>query len=97
MLSGKQRSYLRGKGNQLEPVVHIGKAGVSTPVIEETDKALEDHELIKVRVLDNSGREITEVAGELAEACQAEMVQVIGSVFLLYRQHPEEPIYHLPQ
>ena len=96
MLTGKQRSYLRGEANELNPIVHVGKEGLSQAVIDELDEALDDHELVKVRVLDNALSEVKDVAYELAETCEAEVVQVIGNVFILFRRNQEEPIYNLP-
>ncbi|MFW6237990.1 MAG: ribosome assembly RNA-binding protein YhbY [Halanaerobiales bacterium] len=96
MLNGKQRSFLRGQGNDLDPVIHIGKNGISEELVEQTDKALDDHELIKVRVLENSLFSTRQAADELAEKTNADVIQVIGSVFLLYRRNEEEPVYNLP-
>ncbi|MFW6270837.1 MAG: ribosome assembly RNA-binding protein YhbY [Bacillota bacterium] len=96
MLSGKQRSYLRGQANDLNPIVHIGKGGISQAVIEELDEALYDHELVKIRVLDNALTEVKEAADELAEKSNAEVVQVIGNVCVLFRRNQEEPVYKLP-
>lgn len=96
MLNGKQRSYLRGEANELNPIVHVGKDGISEGVIEDLDKALADHELVKGRVLDNALTDNKDAAHELAEDCNAEVVQVIGNVFVLYRRNPEDPIYKLP-
>ncbi|SJZ93038.1 ribosome assembly RNA-binding protein YhbY [Selenihalanaerobacter shriftii] len=96
MLTGKQRSYLRGKGNQMNPIVQIGKDGINSNLVEQTDDALEARELIKVRALNNSLYTAREAADELAEECGAEVVQVIGNVFLIYRRNDEDPIYNLP-
>lgn len=96
MLTGKQRSYLRGQGNRLEPVIHIGKDGLTASVIEQVDKTLDDHELVKGRVLNNSLEESRDVAQLLADKCSAEVVQVIGNVFLIYKNNPEESVYNLP-
>ncbi len=96
MLNGKRRSYLRGKANRLDPIVHIGKDGINQGVIDQLDEALENHELIKGRVLNNSLEETKEAARELAESSGAEVVQVIGNVFVLFRRNEEEPIYILP-
>lgn len=96
MLSGKQRSYLRGEGNSLDPLIHIGKDGISQAVIDQVDELLDDHELIKGRVLDNAPLESRDAAHELAEKTSADVVQVIGSVFLIYRKNEEEPKYKLP-
>lgn len=97
MLNGKQRSYLRGKGNDLDPVVHIGKDGISSALVKQTEESLEAHELVKCRVLDNSGRGIRSVAEELAQKTDAEIIQVIGNVFIIYRENEEEPVYKLPE
>ncbi len=96
MLNGKRRSYLRGKANRLDPIVHIGKDGINQGVIDQLDEALENHELIKGRVLNNSLEETKDAARELAESSGAEIVQVIGNVFVLFRRNEEEPIYILP-
>ncbi|MGM0471752.1 MAG: ribosome assembly RNA-binding protein YhbY [Bacillota bacterium] len=96
MLTGKQRSYLRKEGNQLDPVVQIGKHGITEEVLEQVEEVLSAKELIKVRALNNSLYTSREVADELAEKCDADVVQVIGSVCLIYRRNEEEPHYNLP-
>ncbi len=96
MLTGKQRAYLRGQGNDLQAIVQIGKEGTTDSQLTQVDQALEDHELIKVRVLDNSSLDTREVASQIASDCDAEVIQVIGGVFILYRRNQEEPIYNIP-
>lgn len=96
MLTGKQRSYLRGKANKFDPIIHVGKDGVTEGLIEQVDESLESHELIKGRVLKNALEETKEVVYEIAERCEADVVQVIGYVFILFRRNEEEPIYNLP-
>ena len=96
MLNGKQRSYLRGEGNTLDPLIHIGKDGVSESVIEQVEELLDDHELIKGRVLDNAPLESRDAAHEMADKTGADVVQGIGGVFLIYRRNEEEPQYKLP-
>lgn len=96
MLSGKQRSFLRAEGNKLDPIIHVGKEGVTTSLIEQVEESLIAHELIKGRVLNNSSKEARQVANLLAEKCNADVVQVIGNVFLIYRYNVEEPTYILP-
>lgn len=95
MLNGKWRSYLRGKANRLDPIIHIGKDGINQGLIDQLDEALENHELIKGRILNNSLEETRDAANELAESSGAEVVQVIGNVFVLFRRNEEEPIYIL--
>ncbi|MGM0437156.1 MAG: ribosome assembly RNA-binding protein YhbY [Bacillota bacterium] len=95
MLTGKQRSYLRGEANELDPVIHIGKDGISESVVEQVEELLEIHELIKGRVLDNAPQGVKNTAYELAEKTDSEVVQVIGNVFIIYREDPEDSNYNL--
>ena len=96
MLTGKQRRYLRGLGHHLEPVVHVGKDGITEGLVGAADRALGDHELIKVRLGESAGADRHEIAASLAESTGAELVQVLGRTFLLYRRRPEEPTIQLP-
>ena len=96
MLTGKQRSYLRGKANSLDPYVHIGKEGLNESVYEKIDEVLDDHELVKIRILDNSLEDINEVVNDVCEQLGAERVQVIGNVFIIFRRNMKEPKYNLP-
>ena len=83
------RKRFRQIAHHLHPVVIIGEAGVSEAVVAETDRALADHELIKVKI-SAEDREDRQLLGEaLAEACRAEVVQRIGKVLVLYRKNPE--------
>ena len=85
-LTSKQRAQLRGLANALAPIVHIGKDGIGENLIKQTDDALEARELIKCRVLENSMLTAREAADALAQATRSEVVQVIGTRFVLYRQ-----------
>ena len=90
-LTSKQRAQLRGLANSLTPIVHIGKEGITEAVVKQTDEALEARELIKGRVLENSMYTAREAAEELAVATRSEVVQVIGSKFVLFRyQHNKD-------
>ncbi len=99
-LTGKQRRFLRARGHHLAAVLQIGKEGLSETFIAAVDQALEDHELIKIRIGQNAlveGKSARkEVASKLAEATHSEVAQVLGSTLLLYRTHPEEPRLVLP-
>ena len=87
-LSSKQRAYLRSLSNDLDVIVHIGKDGIGDNLVKQANDALEARELIKGRVLENSLLTAREAAEELAVAARCEVVQVIGSKFVLYRmQH----------
>jgi RNA-binding protein len=94
-LTGKQTRYLRGLGHHLKPVVMIGKEEVSNNVIAAVDEALEDHELIKVKLQEGCLSERREVAQELTAATAATSVQILGNNILLYRQS-KEPRIALP-
>lgn len=85
-LTSKQRAQLRGIASALDTIVHVGKDGIGDNLIKQVDDALEARELIKGRVLENSMYTAREAAEELAVAARCEVVQVIGSKFVLYRQ-----------
>ena len=85
MLNSKQRAYLRSLGNELEPVFQIGKGGLSEEILDQLDLVLEARELIKVRVLKNCLEDEDDLADEISEALDCDVVQRIGRVFLLYR------------
>jgi RNA-binding protein len=91
MITSKQRAYLRGLGNTLEPIFLIGKGGVTDSMISEVDAALEARELIKLKVLNNSLEEPREAAQHIAAELDADIVQVIGGKFILYRPSKENP------
>lgn len=94
-LSGKQNRYLRGRAHNLRPVVMIGNAGLTQGVIDETHRALHDHELIKVRVSAEDRESRKAMAETLCTETDAEFVQLIGHVAVLYRPG-EPPIIQLP-
>ena len=96
MLTSKQRSYLRGLANTLVTVINIGKAGVTPEVTQSADEALAARELIKLNVLDNTMIGAKEAAGMIAERTHSDIVQVIGSKFVLYRP-AKKPVIKLPE
>ncbi len=85
MITGRQRSYLKKLGQELEPVVYIGKADLTENVLREMDVLLDSRELIKVKLQEGSMMEPKEAANEAAGILGAEFVQAIGRRFLLYR------------
>ena len=90
-LNSKQRAQLRGLANGIDTILHIGKDGVGPNLVKQADDALEARELIKGRVLENSLLSPREGAEELAKATRSEVVQVIGTRFVLYREtHSKE-------
>ncbi|MFZ5352934.1 MAG: ribosome assembly RNA-binding protein YhbY [Bacillota bacterium] len=91
MLTSKERAYLRGLANTIEPIFLIGKGGVTETMMNEIDNALEARELIKIKVLNNSMTDVREASNEIAKYVDADVVQVIGGKFVLYRQSRENP------
>lgn len=84
-LTSKQRAYLRGLANTLEPIVIIGKDGIGENLVKQANDALEARELIKCRVLENSMLTAREACDALSVLTRSEQVQVIGTRFVLYR------------
>lgn len=92
MITGKQRAYLRGLGNSVETILQIGKSGIGDAVAKQVDEALTARELVKLRVLETAPVTPREAAAELSGRLSAEIVQVIGTRFILYRPHSENPV-----
>ena len=91
-LNSKQRAYLRSLSNNLDVIVHIGKDGIGDNLVKQADNALEARELIKGKVLDNNIEyDARSAAEELAKRTRSEVVQVIGSKFVLYRETHSKP------
>ena len=96
-LTGKQRRYLRALGHGLEPLVQLGKHGLTTTVTGAIDAALARHELVKVRLGTECPAERDDVADKLGPELSAHVAQTIGRTILLYRRHPKEPVIQLPK
>jgi RNA-binding protein len=94
-LTGNQRRYLRALGHHLDPVVQVGKQGVTEAVGAALDQALHDHELVKVK-LAQSVEDRPEAAAGLGKLTRSECAQIIGRVVLLYRRREEKPKIELP-
>lgn len=92
MLTSKQRAYLRGIASEYETIFQVGKSGVTEQMCSEINEALRKRELIKLRVLENSGWTAREAADAVAEQTGADVVQVIGSKFVLFKRNPKEPV-----
>ena len=89
MLKSSQRAKLRSMASHLEPILHIGKDGLAQNTAIQADQALEARELIKATVQKNSDEDVRDVAHQLAEWVGADVVQVIGRKFVLYRESKE--------
>lgn len=96
MLTSKQRAYLRGLANSLSPIFQIGKGGISEELCFQIDNALCARELIKVHTLETSPYTAREAADAIAEAVEADVVCVIGTKFVLYKESEEKKKIELP-
>lgn len=97
MLTGKQRAFLKSMANTIDPIFQLGKNGVTESFVKQIEDALEVREIIKIKVLNNSLLDPTEVANQIAEEIDAEFVQSIGSKFVLYKESKENKKIELPR
>jgi RNA-binding protein len=95
-LTGKQRRALRALGHHLSPVVQVGREGSTAAVIAAASQALQDHELIKVKVNEGGPKERRQVAEALAARTGSELCQLLGRTLLLYRRREDDPAIDLP-
>lgn len=96
-LTGKQRKHLRGLAHHIEPLVRIGHQGLTVALGDAVFEVLEEHELVKVKLLDTAPCEKKEAADWLAERCGAHVAGVVGRIVILYRRHKDHPEITLPQ
>jgi RNA-binding protein len=97
MITSKQRSFLKSLAHDLDPIVYIGKAGVTDNVIKEIDIALEARELVKVKLQEGCVLKPKDVANDVLPYLRAEFVQAIGRKFTLYRESKENKQIILPR
>lgn len=96
MLTGKQKRFLRSEAHHLNPIFQVGKSGVNENMVKQIAEALEARELIKVSVLQNCEIDKEEVAEQLCKEIEAELVQMIGKIIVLYKQSTENKKLQLP-
>ena len=96
MLTGKQKRFLRSKAHHLNPIFQVGKGGVNDNMVKQIADALEARELIKVSVLQNCEEDKETIAKKLAEGAEAEVVQIIGNIIVLYKESKENKQIILP-
>lgn len=96
MLNSKQRAYLRSLSHNLNAIFQIGKGGISEELCLQLDNALRARELIKVRALENCPYTAREAADFVAEKLGADVVAVIGTKFVLYKESDEKKQIELP-
>ena len=91
-MTSKERAYLRGMANTLDPVFQIGKGGISQQLLTEMDLCLEKRELIKVALLQSCEQDAREICDMAAEQLGAAPVQCIGRRFVIYRPSKDKPV-----
>ncbi|GAA0077335.1 YhbY family RNA-binding protein [Clostridium sp. CTA-5] len=96
MLTGKQRAYLRGLANDIVPIFQVGKNGIEENFLKQVTQALEKRELIKIKVLENSGLDTRETSDLICKAVRCEGVQAIGNKMVLYKKSKNKPKIELP-
>lgn len=97
MITSKQRRYLKKLAHDLEPSVHLGKAGLTENIRKEMEIALEHRELVKVKLQEGYDGKAKDVANFLSEELGAEFVQAIGRKFVLYRESKDNKEIVLPR
>jgi RNA-binding protein len=95
-LTGKQRRHLRALAHSLDPVLQIGKAGVTPGVLEEIDRALETHELIKLKVSPDCPVAAAETVEPIETGTRSHVAQIIGRMVVVYRRRKKDPKIQLP-
>lgn len=97
-LTSAQRKYLRSQAHHLDPVIMVGKNGVTDELIRATDQALDSHELIKIRFQEFKDQK-KELANEIESRTRSAIAGIIGHIVILYREQddPEKRKYHLPE
>ncbi|AQP53250.1 RNA-binding protein [Vagococcus penaei] len=96
-LRGKQKRFLRSEAHHLDPLVQIGKGGLSETLLEQVNELLERRELIKVTLLQNTDEEATEVAEVFETTLHCQVVQIIGRVLVVYRPSSKEKFQKISQ
>lgn len=96
-LTGKQKRFLRARAHELDPVVQIGNAGLTEGVVNQMDRALEHHELIKVKLAREAPLTKEEATSKLPQETGSHLVGQVGRVVILYRARKKDPTIELPR
>ncbi|ANE47266.1 RNA-binding protein [Paenibacillus swuensis] len=97
MLTGKQKRFLRAEAHHLTPTFQVGKEGVNDQLIKHIVEAIEKRELMKINILQTCADDRDEIAQQLAEGSDSELVQVIGRTIVLYKESKDHKKLELPR
>lgn len=86
MLTPKNKAYLKGLANHLKAQINLGKGEIDEGVITSVNNSLEAHELIKIKILQNSNELCEDLANQIAKKTKSEVVDIIGRTIILYRE-----------
>lgn len=95
MLTSKQRVFIKKKAHDLEPLVRVGKDGITENLIQSILEAIESREVLKVKILQNCEKEKEEILEELSQRTEFEVVGLIGRTIILYRENTDKPVISL--
>ena len=95
MITTKQRAHLRGLGSVLDPVMQVGKEGLSENSYIAIEGLLDARELIKIKVLKNCPQDAKTICKEVCAQLEADPVQVIGSMVVIYRRSRKQDFKHI--
>lgn len=96
-MTSKERAYLRGLANTLQPIFQIGKGGISDVLLKQLDDALEARELIKINVLETAPEDVKTLGEQIASKTNSVFVQAVGNKITLYRARKKDPKIVLPK
>ncbi|EFU84781.1 ribosome assembly RNA-binding protein YhbY [Staphylococcus lugdunensis] len=96
MLTGKQKRYLRSLAHNTDPTFQIGKSGINENMCKQISDTLEKRELVKIHILQNNFDDKNDLAIQLASSTKSEVVQIIGSMIVLYKESEENKHINLP-
>ncbi len=96
-MTSKQRAYLNGLANSIEPIFHVGKSSLTPEVTAAINDAFHTKELIKIGVLKNCMDDPREIADMVAERTHSQVVMVIGKKIILYKENKDNPKIILPR
>ena len=95
-MTSKQRAYLRGVANTIDPIFQIGKNGLTDVLIQQLDDALEARELIKITILETAPENVKDLGNKISERTNSIFVQAVGNKITLFRQKKKNSKINLP-